>query len=82
MKMESMRVLAIVGTAGRNEDANKLTRQHYNSMYETVKQLVLLADEAAAAAAAALVVWLMMQHFWRLSLGWPCGSEIVPWRCS
>jgi len=32
-----MRVLAIVGTAGRNEDVSKLTRQHYDSMYKTVK---------------------------------------------
>ena len=41
-----MRVLAIVGTAGRNEDVSKLTRQHYDSMYKTVKQLMLSSADS------------------------------------
>jgi len=36
-----MRILAIIGTAGRNEDADVLTLAHYNHMYVVAEQLLL-----------------------------------------
>ena len=32
--------LAIIGTAGRNEDADKLTINHYDYMYKIAKNIL------------------------------------------